>query len=149
MQKKSVRVSKGEKKSPSKRELEEALVENFVKLQRVMANMSFKFDNLSDQISKLLQLFEISAKSFVKKQEEGGSGDKDLLKKVDSLLNQNKTIATGLTLIEEKLKHKIRHESPNINMPNLSDSQYTEAELHGLYPGNIGGRPRPGSLPRF
>lgn len=134
------RTGKGH--SPSKIELESALVENFVKLQKVMTNMSIRFDNLSDNISKLLQLFEISARSFVKKQEEGGSGDKDLLKKVDSLLEQNRTIAKGLTLIEEKIRHKVGGE--------LGESyHHTEAELHGFYPGNLGGRPRPGSLPRL
>ena len=69
--------------------------------------MSVKFYHLSDQISKLLQLFEIAAKSFVKKQEVGGTGDKDLLQKIDALLEQNKVIARGLTLMEEKLRERI------------------------------------------
>jgi seryl-tRNA synthetase len=89
------------------REVQLALIENFVNLQRVLTNLTVKFDNLSDNISRLLQLFEISAKSFVKKQEEPALGeDKDLIKKLDTLLDQNKTIAKGLTLIEEKIRHK-------------------------------------------
>lgn len=156
MQKKRVGKKKG---GLTKRQLEEALVENFVKLQKVSANMSVKFDHLSDQISKLLQLFEIAAKSFVKKQEEGGSGDKDLLQKIDALLEQNKVIARGLTLMEEKLRHRLGEtDFEEIHAPAQARREpqraspprhYTEAELHGLYPGNAGGRPRPGSLPGY
>jgi len=96
-------------KQITKAELEKQLVDNFVNLQRVLTNLSIKFDTLSDNISKLLQLFEISAKSFVEKLPEmekvvGGERDKEFLNKVDTLLEQNKTIAKGLTLIEEKLR---------------------------------------------
>ena len=38
--------------------VEKILVENFVSLQKVMTNLSLKFDNLAFQISKLLELFE-------------------------------------------------------------------------------------------
>ena len=60
-----------------------------------MTNMSIKFGGLSDNISKLLQVFEESAKNFV----GGGKyDDTDMIEKIDSLLNQNKTIAKGLEL---------------------------------------------------
>lgn len=87
-------------KKLTKAELEKVLIDNFVNLQKVLTNLSIKFDTLSDNISKLLNLFEISAKSFIKKQEEGG--EDDTIKKLDTLLDQNKIIAKGLTLIEEK-----------------------------------------------
>lgn len=87
-----------------------ALVENFVNLQKALTNLAVKFDNLSDQISKLLQLFEISAKSFAEKYKSGTgeevSKDTELLDRLDTLLDQNKTIAKGLTLMEEKLREK-------------------------------------------
>jgi predicted metal-dependent hydrolase len=96
----------------SDREVQLALIENFVNLQKVLSNLSFKFEGLSQNINNLLQLFEISAKSFIKKHEEGivitdNTSDRDLLRKLDTLLEQNKTIAKGLTLIEEKIKHKV------------------------------------------
>lgn len=47
--------------------VENVLVENFVSLQKVMTNLSLKFDNLTNQISKLLDLFEISAKNSCRK----------------------------------------------------------------------------------
>ncbi len=108
---KSIRANKQEKLT--KTELEKQLIDNFVNLQRVLTNLSVKFDNLSENISKLLQLFEISAKSFVEKLPEGattGVGkekDREFLSKIDTLLEQNKTIAKGLTLMEEKLRERI------------------------------------------
>ena len=55
----------------------------------------------------MLELFEISAKSFA----ENGPGrqgdvDKDFLKKLDSLLDQNKTISKGIMLMEERVRNK-------------------------------------------
>lgn len=102
----------------SKAELEKMLIDNFVNLQRVLTNLSIKFDSLSDKISKLLQLFEISAKSFIEKQspeiegeekdrEKNEEKDKEFLNKLDILFEQNKTIARSLTLMEEKLREKI------------------------------------------
>ena len=96
-------------KGLNNKEIQLALIENFVNMQRVLTNLSVKFDVLSDNISKLLQLFEISARSFIRKTEsgEGKTEDKDLLNKLDTLLDQNKTIAKGLTLIEEQIRHKV------------------------------------------
>ncbi|MCL5018516.1 MAG: hypothetical protein M1416_01980, partial [Candidatus Pacearchaeota archaeon] len=69
-------------------------------LQKVMTNLAVKFDNLSDQISKLLGLFEISAKTLA---EKGATGeDKKMLEKLDSLLDQNKVIAKGIALLHER-----------------------------------------------
>ena len=55
------------KKAMSKAELEQALIDNFTNLQKVLTNLSIKFEDLSNNMSKLLQLFEISAKSFAEK----------------------------------------------------------------------------------
>ena len=91
----------------TKAELEKMLIDNFVNLQRVLTNLSVKFDALSDNISKLLQLFELSAKSLAEKQSEEGNfppNDQELRDKLETLLEQNKTLAKGLTLIESKLR---------------------------------------------
>ena len=57
------------------------LVENFVSLQKVMTNLSIKFDNLSMQISKLLELFEISAKTLA--EQTPGINDGKMAKKLE------------------------------------------------------------------
>ena len=95
----------------NKAELEQALIDNFISLQRVMTNLSIKFDDLSSNISKLLQLFEISAKSFAEKYSTGETKtipkvDEEFLKKLDSLLDQNKTIAKAIMMMEEKVREK-------------------------------------------
>jgi hypothetical protein len=83
--------------------VQKMLVENFVSLQSVMADLSLKLNNLANQISKLLELFEESAKTFMEKDLKfaGGGGDKDLADKLDKLLEQNKIIARGLALLHE------------------------------------------------
>ena len=69
-----------------------------------MTNLSLRFDELSSQISKLLELFEISAKSLAKndfESEKGNKNSEDIIEKLDNLIDQNKTIARGLTLMHE------------------------------------------------
>lgn len=99
------------KKKMSAREREELLIENFVGLQHAMTNMSIKFGGLSDNISKLLQIFEESAKNFVG---GGKPDDAEMLNKIDSLLNQNKTIAKGLVLMEGKLRGRSESVPPMV-----------------------------------
>ena len=101
------------KKRLSKAEIEQALIDNFISLQKVLTHISTRFDEQTNKIDKLLELFEISAKSFSEKYEEGYSetgsisaGDTEFLKKLDSLLDQNKTIAKGIMMMEEKIRNK-------------------------------------------
>ena len=141
--KRTTRKKSTKPKAPTQKEIQMQLTENFVKLQKVMANLSIKFDTLSDNMTKLLQLFEIAAKSFVQKQEEMPD-EAHLLKKIDTLLDQNSTIANGLTLVEEKIRHKLEQEN------DLSDMNpiHSDAELHGVYPHHTG-KPKPGNFQRF
>lgn len=84
------------KKSSS---IEKAILENFVEIQKVMVDLSVKLGDLSSKISRLLDLFENTAKNMSKKDFEGDN--KDIIKKMDSLLEQNKTIAKGLSMMYE------------------------------------------------
>ncbi|MEK6893203.1 MAG: hypothetical protein AABX07_03280 [Nanoarchaeota archaeon] len=106
------RVNEGvEKAVVSKKkyeELEQKLIENLVELQRVHTALAEKFDKLSEQIASLLGLFEMAAKSFAAHPtNQIAEKDKDFLDKIDKLLDQNKTIAKGLTLIEEKVRERM------------------------------------------
>jgi hypothetical protein len=90
--------------------VEKILVENFVSLQKVMTNLSLKFDNLTGQISKLLELFELSAKSLAEKDfelEKSNKDNKKVLEKIEGILEQNRTIARGLTLMNEKIEESL------------------------------------------
>jgi len=107
-------VKKGEsdkKKRLTKAELEQMLIDNFINLQKVLTNLSVRFEELSSNMSKMLQLFEISAKSFADKYSGEGMGgvphnEKEFLKKLDSLLDQNKTISKGIMMMEEQVRNR-------------------------------------------
>jgi len=85
------------------------LIENFIGLQKVMVNLSVKFDDLSNKISKLLELFEISAKALAEKDltvEKTARDDTKIMKEMGNLSEQNKVIARGLTLMHNKLSEE-------------------------------------------
>lgn len=96
----------GENKKMSAKEREELLIQNFVGLQHAMTNMSIKFGVLTDSITKLLGVFEEAAKGFVVGDKQD---DTDMLNKIDSLLDQNKTIAKGLVLMEERVRTRVEN----------------------------------------
>jgi len=90
-------------------EVQKLLVENFTGLQKAMTNLAIKFEGLSSQIGSLLEIFELSAKNFVSPASSGApinDENRDMLNKIDSLLEQNKTLAKGLVTLEEKLRSK-------------------------------------------
>ena len=103
-------ASKKTTKTPQKKSVEKVLVENFISLQKVMTNLAVKFDDLGAQISKLLELFEISAKTLAEKEIKINAGKTDtkedgiIAEKLEALLDQNKIIARGLTLLHEPLE---------------------------------------------
>jgi len=106
-----VKSTKSQKKRVVKKESEiedtvnSKIIENFVSLQRVMTNLAVKLDDLSSQISKLLELFEISAKAIADKDFSLGNNNKinnQISERLDNLLEQNKVIAKGITLLHEK-----------------------------------------------
>ncbi len=115
----------GGKKKMSKAEIEEALIDNFINLQRVLTNLTVRFEEMSGNVSKLLQLFEISAKSFA---ERGGSEkhpeiDKEFLKKLDSLLDQNKVISKGIMLMEERVRNRSSHPGEQVRYSGMMKSR--------------------------
>lgn len=84
------------------------LAKNLVQLQKVHVDLAEKFDGLSKQISELLSLFEMAAKSFAQHPaNQVLEKDTEFLDKIDKLLEQNKTIAKGLTMMEERMREKI------------------------------------------
>lgn len=100
--------------------VEKILIENFVSLQRVMTNLSVKFDDLTNKLSKLLELFEISAKTLAEKdfdEKKSFADSKKMAEKIDVLLDQNKTIARGLSLMYEKIPGEASHEAGQHSEP--------------------------------
>ena len=111
--KKTIKKKIVKKKSPvktrvitrttSQTDVEKTLVNNFIALQKVMTNLALKFDDLSNQLSKLLDLFQISAKALAEKDFEvlSKKEHEDILKRLDNMSEQNKVLAKGLTLLHE------------------------------------------------
>jgi len=108
--------------------VERILIENFVALQRVLTNVSLKLDGVTTQISKLLNLFELSAKALAEKdfklQKEGTQtpADPKMEKKLDTLIDQNKIIARGLTMIHER-PNTYESQMPQTRSPPMQPSR--------------------------
>jgi hypothetical protein len=106
-------TKKGTKKTTNKRtsskadkNLEKILIENFISMQKVMTHLAEKFDKLDKQVSSLLDLFEKSAKTISEKEinleiQGNEENQKEVMEKLQSLLDQNKLIAKGITLMHE------------------------------------------------
>lgn len=105
-------------KSQSKTQLEAKVIENLVELQKVHSHLADKFDKLAEQISSLLALFELTARNFASQPHvQMAEKDKEFLDKIDKLLEQNKTIAKGLTLMEQKVREKVYGPPPARESP--------------------------------
>jgi hypothetical protein len=115
--------------------IDRALIDNFIALQKVMVNLSSKFDNLSGQISKLLELFEISAKSLARKDfEDSGRGSKDterILEKLNNLSQQAGLIGKGLALI-----HETRSERTEGNFQEKPSQANVQSTMRQMQPMN-------------
>lgn len=98
--------------------VESQLIENFVSLQKVLTSLSAKFEDMTRKLSEVLDLFEESAKAFVKKdipkEQPSVVWQKEVLEKIDNLFEQNKILARGLTLIHEEAVKYSMPTSPSI-----------------------------------
>lgn len=84
--------------------IEQTLVHNLVELQKIHINLLEKMGKVSDQLNELLVIFESAAKKFSQQQPASNEKEQEFIKKVDNLLEQNRTLAKGLTLMEERLR---------------------------------------------
>jgi|GEM_PF-514762 len=122
---------KGMRRGEVSLRVEEQLIENFVSLQKVLTSMSFKFEEMTKKLSEVLDLFEESAKAFVKKdipkEQPAVIWQKEVLEKIDNLFEQNKILARGLTLIHEEATKAGIPTSPSI----MNSSQLVSAPFRG------------------
>ncbi|MGV8142784.1 MAG: hypothetical protein ACP5NS_04080 [Candidatus Pacearchaeota archaeon] len=92
----------------SKETLEDQTLHSLIELQKVHVNLAEKFDKLTQQIQNLLGLFELAARNFAKQPHmQATERDKEFLEKIDKLLDQNKVLAKGLTLMEDKMRERL------------------------------------------
>ena len=131
--------------------LEMNLAQNIVELQKVHAHLAEKFDRLAGQMASLLSLFEGAAKTFTNNPAmKVNEKDREFLDKIDRLLEQNKIIAKGLTMMEERARSQVYSQAQGVqgvqgvNAP--IESSMSQIESGESFRPGLGGR-RP--LPRF
>ena len=109
--KKVAKKRTSQKKSKSEVEIlanldarEQMLVSNFVALQKVLTHLSSNIDEMTSKLDKLLNVFEISAKALAENDVsfEPSKNEGEIMEKLDTLADQNKIIARGLTMLHEK-----------------------------------------------
>jgi chaperonin cofactor prefoldin len=106
--KKKTSHSTASRTSHAPKDLSHTLAKNLVELQKINTDLAEKFDKLTKEISQLLALFEVTARNFAKQAPIGEyEKDKDFLNKIDRLLDQNKVLAKGLTMMEERLRERM------------------------------------------
>ena len=115
----------------SRENLEDHLAHSLIELQKVHVNMAEKFDKLAQQIENLLALFELAARNFAKQPHmQSTEKDKEFLDKIDKLLDQNKLLAKGLSLMEEKMRERLY--GPGIRPPQARPQQQNLQQMtHG------------------
>lgn len=89
------------KKGSKTEDLISALVENELSLQKKTVELINTFNVLSQRIDKFLGVFEKAASRI-----ERGEIEEPLAKKLEALIEQNKTIARGLLLLERYVREK-------------------------------------------
>lgn len=85
------------------------LIENSVALQKTLTNLAGKLDGLSREVAEMLSLFREASKAFAggKKPTRPAEYTGGLREKLDILIEQSRTIAKGLVLLEGYIKEKI------------------------------------------
>ncbi len=115
----------------SRQSLEEQTIHSLVELQKVHINLAEKFDKLTTQIENLLALFEMAARNFAKQPNmQNTERDKEFLDKIDKLLDQNKLLAKGLSLMEEKMRERLYGPGsrPQFRTPNQGMTASTQID---------------------
>lgn len=130
--------------TPKESNTERLLIENFVSLQKIMTNLTHKFENLNNEISELLGLFKTSAKTLAEKDFDFGTNKENeakVLSKLDNLAEQNKIIAKGLTLLHEReletekeIKETAKRTEPTIQKPIPPKNIETKSEEEKIEP---------------
>lgn len=85
------------------------LLQNTIELQKTLVNLASEVKTLNKKVDSLLKLFETASSSFREAKSKGisqGNVPGELLDKIDTLVEQNKTLAKGLLLLEKTMREK-------------------------------------------
>ena len=87
----------------------ELLVENSIALQKILTSVSYNLTKLTEEITLILELFKEASKTFGEEratEEVDFDHKRNLISKLDVLIEQNKHIARGLILLESTLRDR-------------------------------------------
>ncbi len=87
------------------------LIENSVALQKVLTDVASSLNQLTKELRQLLELFKEAGKTLAEdkaSQAVAQEEKKAIIDKLDTLADQNRTIARGLVLLESSIKEKDR-----------------------------------------
>ncbi len=132
--------------SEDQSEIHPIVLDNFVKLQNVLSNLAVKMDLLTRRIDDLVTIFENASKSF---SEQDIHAEKKTAKKIDLVLDQNKTIARGISILEERTRNQ--QPQPTIQ-PQQKFQQQVQSSIQPqqqFQPSQEEPRFRPKPLPRL
>ena len=113
------------------------LLRNSVALQKMLVDLATNLKILNKRVSSLLSLFEEESKSFrsLKARPRTGAapaGIEELSDKIDDLVEQNRTIAKGVLLLERTLKEtkgkKIKELEPEEEEEKFGEEEEEERE---------------------
>lgn len=92
----------------SQEKLVEQLIRNNISLQKKSADLLVAINTLTKKVDSLLNVFEKAAEEIKK-----GEVEEPLSKRLEALIEQNKTIARGLLLLEKYIREKTAFSSPS------------------------------------
>lgn len=87
------------------------LIENSVALQKVLTDVALSLNQLTKELRQLLDMFKEAGKTLGEDKASQAVAHEDkkaVVDKLDTLLDQNRTIARGLVLLESSMKEKDR-----------------------------------------
>ena len=96
------------------------LLENNVMLQKAMTNLATNLDNLTKRLDKFISLVEKASDEIATGEKSKFDSkldmklDDNLSSKLDSLMQQNRTIAKGLLLLDRYVKEKNGEEEERV-----------------------------------
>lgn len=103
----------------SRDKLIEELMQSNVSLQKKSTDLLVALNNLTKKVDSLLKVFEKAAEEIKK-----GEVAEPLTKRLEALIEQNRTIARGLLLIEKYVREKAAFSSQPSPPRKLAETEF-------------------------
>lgn len=94
------------------------LMQNNLELQKVLADLSYDLKKLTEEMSVLVGLLKDASKTLTEEKvsnEVERENSKAISNKVDTLIDQNKTIAKGILLMESTMRGNLDKRKPEFS----------------------------------